>query len=94
VRVSAVVRDGASIEIRVEDNGIGFENKDAERVFLPFQRLHGRMQYEGTGIGLTICHKILERHGGTIRAEGTPGRGSSFVLSLPILAPVGDRHAA
>ena len=94
VRVSATVRDAATVEIRIEDNGIGFENRDAERVFLPFQRLHGRMQYEGTGIGLTICHKIVERHGGTIRAEGKPGIGSCFVVTLPTHGPVGARHAA
>jgi signal transduction histidine kinase/ligand-binding sensor domain-containing protein len=95
VRVTAVTRGSGTIEIRVEDNGIGFENKDAERVFLPFQRLHGRMEYEGTGIGLTICQKIVERHGGTIRGESTPGKGSRFVLTLPIHGPVREKqHAA
>jgi len=79
----------------VEDNGIGFDNKDAERVFLPFHRLHGRSEYEGTGIGLTICQKIVERHGGTIHAEGVPGKGSRFVLALPTQERIGERqHAA
>lgn len=95
VRVSAVLSDaGSTMEIRVQDNGVGFESKDAERIFLPFQRLHGRAQYEGTGIGLTICQKIVERHGGSIRAESAPGAGTSFVITLPILERTGVRHAA
>lgn len=76
-------RDGATAEIRVEDNGIGFESAEAERIFLPFHRLHARSEYEGTGIGLAICQKIVERHGGTIRAQSAPGRGSCFVVTLP-----------
>lgn len=94
VQVYALRRSPGQTEIYVEDNGIGFDNKDAERVFLPFHRLHGRSEYEGTGIGLTICHKIVERHGGTIRAESTPGKGSRFVLTLPTQERIGERHAA
>ncbi|WNG31130.1 PAS domain-containing protein [Cystobacter fuscus] len=71
-------------ELVVEDNGIGFEEKFAERIFDVFQRLHGRGQYEGTGIGLAICRKIVERHGGHIRARSTPGEGSAFLVSLPL----------
>jgi signal transduction histidine kinase len=94
VRVSAAHTDAQTVEIRFEDNGIGFDSKDAERVFLPFQRLHGRTEFEGTGIGLTICQKIAERHGGTIRAESTPGKGSRFIVTLPVRGPAGERHAA
>lgn len=94
VKVSAVRRDDGTVELRFEDNGIGFATKDAERVFLPFHRLHGRSEYEGTGIGLTICQKIAERHGGNIRAESTPGEGSRFVVTLPVQGPIGERHAA
>jgi PAS domain S-box-containing protein len=72
-------------ELRVEDNGIGFEEKYAESIFNVFQRLHGRgSKYEGTGIGLAICRKIAERHGGSIRAQSSPGNGAAFIASLPL----------
>ncbi|MDE2248847.1 MAG: PAS domain S-box protein [Xanthomonadaceae bacterium] len=70
-------------ELRVEDNGIGFEPSYAERIFSPFQRLHPRNVYEGTGIGLSIVRRIAERHGGTVRAEGYTGQGATFVVTLP-----------
>ncbi len=70
--------------ILVEDNGIGFDNQYAEQIFKVFERLHGREEYEGTGIGLAICRKVVERHGGTIRAEGTIGKGSLFTVELPL----------
>jgi len=75
---------GAMSRISVEDNGIGFEEKYAERIFGIFQRLHGRGEYEGTGIGLAVCQKIAKRHGGEIVARGAPGRGATFIVSLPI----------
>jgi PAS domain S-box-containing protein len=71
------------VEIVVEDNGIGFDMQFLERLFQPFQRLHGRSQYEGSGIGLAICRKIVERHGGSITAQSTPGQGSAFIVGLP-----------
>ena len=70
--------------IAVEDNGIGFDDKYTDRIFQLFQRLHGRNEYEGTGIGLAICRKIARRHGGVITAHSTPGVGSRFVVTLPI----------
>jgi signal transduction histidine kinase/ligand-binding sensor domain-containing protein len=94
VQVYALRRSPGQTQIYIEDNGIGFDDKDAERVFLPFHRLHGRSEYEGTGIGLTICQKIVERHGGTITAESKPGKGTRFVLSLPTQERIGERHAA
>jgi PAS domain S-box-containing protein len=70
-------------EIHVEDNGIGFEEQYKDLIFKPFQRLHGRKEYGGVGMGLAICKKVVERHGGSITARSTPGHGSIFVLRLP-----------
>ncbi len=70
--------------IVVEDNGIGFDEKNAERLFQPFVRLHGRSEFEGSGIGLAICRKIVERHGGSITANSQPGVGSQFIITLPV----------
>jgi light-regulated signal transduction histidine kinase (bacteriophytochrome) len=71
-------------EIFIKDNGIGFDQKFAELIFKPFQRLHGRGEYDGTGMGLAICRKIVERHGGNISAESEPGKGSTFIIRLPV----------
>ena len=75
--------DGAEYELAVADNGIGFDMQYAERIFQVFQRLHGRSEYEGTGVGLAICRKIVERHGGTISAASSPGEGAVFTVRLP-----------
>ena len=75
---------GKIYEITVQDNGIGFEEKHAERIFQPFVRLHGRHEYEGTGIGLATCEKIVARHGGRITAKSRPGEGSIFIIQLPL----------
>ncbi|HEY9643853.1 MAG TPA: PAS domain-containing protein, partial [Coleofasciculaceae cyanobacterium] len=69
--------------ICLTDNGIGFDPKHRDRIFGAFERLHGRNQYEGTGMGLAICKKIVERHGGTITADSTLGQGSTFTIQLP-----------
>jgi len=71
-------------QICVEDNGIGFDMQHQEKIFVIFQRLHSRNQYEGTGIGLALCRRIVERHRGTITAVSTLGTGSKFLIKLPI----------
>jgi PAS domain S-box-containing protein len=70
-------------QITVEDNGIGFAQQYVDRIFQIFQRLHSREEYKGTGMGLAICRKIVERHHGTITAESQPGRGAKFIVTLP-----------
>jgi signal transduction histidine kinase len=70
-------------ELRVTDNGIGFEGKYLDRIFQPFQRLHARSEFQGTGMGLAICRKIAERHSGSITAESRPGKGTTFIVRLP-----------
>jgi light-regulated signal transduction histidine kinase (bacteriophytochrome) len=84
--------DGASTaspswEIQVRDNGIGFDNQYRDRIFNLFERLHGRGEYEGTGMGLAICRRVVERHGGSIAAEGELGRGAVFKICLPAHQP-------
>lgn len=71
-------------QISIEDNGIGFEQKYTDRIFRVFQRLHSRNEYDGTGIGLAVCAKIAEHHGGTITAESSPGQGATFFITLPL----------
>ena len=72
-----------SCEIRISDNGIGFDNKYKDQIFTIFQRLHGRNDYEGTGIGLATCRKIIDRHDGTIDADSQEGEGATFIITLP-----------
>ena len=80
--------NGKIYTMKFTDNGIGFEQEYADKIFAPFQRLHGRQQYTGTGIGLAICRMIAERHNGSITAESTPGQGSIFTVLLP------EKHVA
>lgn len=77
------------VKICIEDNGIGFEEKYLDRIFQPFESLHKRDEYPGTGMGLAICRKIVERHGGQITAHSKPDHGSMFVVTFPVHQPIG-----
>ncbi len=84
---SDIISDNSGREIckiSVKDNGIGFDPGHSERIFGVFERLHGRSDYEGTGIGLAICKKIVERHGGTIKATAQENKGAEFIIRLPV----------
>lgn len=78
-----------SIEIMFTDNGIGFEPSEAAYIFQTFSRLHPRDKYEGTGLGLALCRKIVSRHLGSIQATGKPGQGATFIINLPLRQPLG-----
>jgi signal transduction histidine kinase len=95
-RFSGEAAAGARCVITVEDNGIGFDPKYAERVFSAFERLHSRSDYEGTGIGLSIARKIAWSHRGDITATSTPDQGSTFTLTMPLPSTTGEliREAA
>lgn len=88
IEISGETR-GNIATIAVKDNGIGFDEKYADRIFTMFERLHGRGIYEGTGIGLAICRKIVLRHGGDIRAHSSAGAGATFIVTLPVHHPKG-----
>jgi PAS domain S-box-containing protein len=81
---SPLGRPGPACQITISDNGIGFDEKYLDRIFTIFQRLHGRHEYEGTGIGLAVCRKIIDRHGGFITAVSTPEQGATFIITLPL----------
>ena len=88
VPVVQVYQDGQlkdRAQIVIQDNGIGFDPKYAEEIFMVFKRLHSYHEFEGSGVGLSICKKIIERHNGHIRAEAKPGSGARFLVDLPIV---------
>ena len=83
VKISSRI-PGRTCELIIEDNGIGFDMAYLDKIFLPFERLHPSDKYHGTGMGLAICRKIAERHGGKIEVKSTPGEGSTFTVTLPM----------
>lgn len=85
VTISGRVKTENWVEISIADNGIGFESEYTDQIFKPFHRLRGRGEYEGAGMGLAICKKILERHCGGITVKSRPGEGSTFTIVLPVL---------
>lgn len=87
IEISAVRISKQRVEVHVRDNGIGFDEKYLDRIFLPFQRLHTRAEYEGTGLGLAICQRIVSLHGGTLTARSAPQKGAEFIFSLPAGKP-------
>ena len=76
--------DDPICQFTVQDNGIGFDEKYIDKIFAVFQRLHGRQEYEGTGIGLAVCRRIVDRHKGNITAKSKPGQGATFTVQLPV----------
>ena len=91
-RLQMLPSGAAGWQISVEDNGIGFDEKYRDRIFQIFQRLHGRNEYEGTGIGLAICRKIVDRHNGSITANSPAGQGAQFIITMPQFTPGENQH--
>lgn len=83
VNLSGTYKNNGMWEIRVEDNGIGIDEQHVDQIFKPFERLHGRSAYEGTGIGLAICNKVVNRHRGTISVQKNSQNGATFLILLP-----------
>ncbi len=83
-RLLTAVSGAELCELTIQDNGIGFDEKYVDRIFAVFQRLHGRTEYEGTGVGLAVCRRITDRHSGTIVARSQPGQGATFIVTLPV----------
>lgn len=84
IQITSRLLEDGWLEIKFQDNGIGFEERDFERIFKPFERLHSSAEYEGSGIGLALCQRIVSRHRGRITAESALGQGASFTIVLPM----------
>jgi signal transduction histidine kinase len=84
ITIRSALQDGNMVRIEVQDNGIGIKEDQFKNIFVMFKRLHSRQEYEGTGIGLAVCKKIVERHGGNIGVSSTYGQGSTFWFTVPV----------
>ena len=93
IHVWTEARDGM-VRLWIQDNGIGIAPHHQERIFGMFQRLHGRTEYEGTGVGLAVCRRITDRHGGTITARSKPGEGAAFIAALPLRQQLNGKRDA
>lgn len=93
ITIRAEDADGR-VRLSVCDNGIGIAAEDRERIFEPFQRLHRQDEYPGTGVGLALCRRIAQRHGGGIRVDSAPGQGACFTVDLPAAEQAANRASA
>jgi signal transduction histidine kinase len=90
IEVRSGPQQDGQLTFRIRDNGAGFDMRHASRLFGAFERLHSSAEFEGTGIGLATVHRIVRRHGGDVRAEGEPGKGATFTITLPSQLPAGS----
>jgi light-regulated signal transduction histidine kinase (bacteriophytochrome) len=81
IEIGSLFQDGRQM-FSVRDNGVGFDMRYSQKIFGVFERLHDEKEYEGTGVGLAIVHRIIEMHGGIIRVESEPGRGTTFLFTF------------
>lgn len=87
IKIDGRFIQGNRYQLSIEDNGIGFDPEYSAQIFEVFKRLHGRSEFSGTGMGLAICRRNVERHAGRIKAEGFPGDGAVFYIDLPVSHP-------